>query len=92
MRTRTLSQRAIFVGKLTATPIRRRFFVGRWPGVLVSALLAGLSLFIPALATAAHPQWQPVAQIARAAEAFLETRTGVYAGDTEVRANPPDAR
>ncbi len=92
MGTRTLSQHGVYVGKLTATPIRRRFFVSRWPCAVASAMLCGLSLLLPALTEAAQPQWQPVEQIARAAEAFLESRTGIYAGDTEVRANPPDAR
>ena len=80
------------VGKLTESPIRRRIRVVGRAFASQTGLLAGLLLGIPAPAVAETPQWQPVDQIASTAEDFLRARTGVFNGDTEVRASPLDAR
>lgn len=81
-----------YVGNLTATPIRRRLTVVRWRAARIGLLLTFALPSLPALADAETPQWQPVEMIAAAAEAFLASRTGAFAGDTQVKASPLDAR
>ena len=79
-----------FVSNLTASPSRRRKFdaVRR----IFVASLAGLSLLIVAAASANVPRWQPVADIAATAEAFLRDRAGDNATRTTVRAGRLDPR
>lgn len=81
----------IFVSKLTATPIRRRLFVTLRATAVVAVLLA--TLMSPLAHGASNtPEWQPIEQIAAAAEKFLLGRTGVFSGNTTVQAGPLDAR
>jgi|GEM_PF-29166 len=80
-----------FVGNLTATPIWRRLLVSCRPTAVLVALSA---ILMPSLvhSDSNTPQWQPIEQIAAAAEDFLLGRTGVFAGNTTVRAGTLDAR
>lgn len=82
----------LHVGKLTESPIRRRIRRLRLARLSAIGLLACLLPGLPALADSETLQWQPVEQIAATAEEFLRARTGVFNGDTEVRASPLDAR
>ncbi len=77
--------------KLTAAPIARHEFVTyrlSLPVVMLALLLA----FLMPGAQAETPSWQPVEQIAAAAESFLSARTGALAGNTTVQAGNIDSR
>ncbi len=92
MRIDAASKYSHYVEILTATPIRRRSPVVRWCAVPMCLLVALIVLSPEAFADTETPQWQAVEQIAATAEAFLSARTGAFAGDTDVKASPLDAR
>jgi flagellar basal body P-ring formation protein FlgA len=92
MPTETPTKDRVFVRKLTATPVRRRKYVARRPLTAISAILFTSLLPHSANSQVETPQWQPVEQILATAEAFLRTRTGVFAGNTTVQAGNLDSR
>ena len=92
MRFEASSNPANYVGKLTATPIRRRRKAARSLFAGTASLFCCGFLSLHADAQTGTPQWQPVDDIAATAESFLSARAGVFAGDTRVQASPLDAR
>lgn len=79
------------VGKLTEAAGDRRELVTRTGRDGVAFVLLALLLATP-VAQAETPAWQPVEQITAAAEVFLRSRTGEFAGNTTVQAGNIDSR
>ena len=86
------SSDAIFVSKLTATPIWRRLSVTWRTTAAIVAVLAATLVSPLANGASSTPKWQSIEQITTTAEQFLQSRTGVFAGNTTVQAGPLDAR
>ncbi len=92
MPTQAPPTRCIFVRKLALPLLRRRNYVARQPLTLIAAIVLTTLLPHGANGRGETPQWQPVAQISATAEAFLRSRTGVFAGNTTVAAGNLDPR
>ncbi len=80
-----------FVEKLTVAPNVRRQPGAQRRSTPLCLLPLLLTLIAPG-SPAQTPDWQPVEEIAAAAEAFLKARTGVFAGNTTVQARNIDPR
>lgn len=88
----TLRSDPLFVRKLTATPVHRQETAALRQATAIVAIMLALLLVCPADSRASAPQWQPVEDIVATAEAYLDSRTGAFSGDTSVQAAGLDSR